>query len=274
MDTTQILPSIGSPVSSPAFDESAIEDMSIGEVAYAAALFTRVLAKRVADPAAAHAFARFITAPGADWSGFQPSAELSAAAADAADGSAPSGEDHAADADHQKESEEESASQRRVPVAPENYYDSMPGIAHMLRQQQHATDAVLTHFAAHVGAVIHEQAVFLGTPIGVNAYKDSAAYFRQVLKISRVHTIKIHDRIPYVTWTPGHDPTSKNYQPTFVNIAASFADGKISGENLDRIVSLDQDLTKYVQKTKALPDYKNDVIMATEPAAPSDGATP
>src|SRR5690625_5510743 len=72
VDFTKLLPNIGIPVSSPAFDETAIPDMSIGEVAYAAALFQSVLAQRMADPATLGEFSQFSTAPGADWSGFDP----------------------------------------------------------------------------------------------------------------------------------------------------------------------------------------------------------
>src|SRR5699024_10715590 len=86
------------------------------------------------------------------------------------------------------------------------------------------------------------------------------------LKISAAQTKKILARVPYVTWTPGKDPGWLAYQPAMPEMAESFADGKVSGENLDRIVGLDQDLTKYVHKTNALPEDKADVMAAFEPA--------
>ncbi len=259
---TQILPNIGSPVSSPAFEESAISDMSVGEVVYAATLFAIEMVKRMSDPATGPEFARFVTQPGADWTGFKPQ-------------QATPDQDHVTGDDTQEPSEQleykdATAEQTKdippVPVPPDNYYDSLPAIAHMLRQHQHATDAVVTHFAAHLVPAIDDQAALLGTPEGVEGYKDSAAYFREVLKFSRAQTKKIHDRVPYVTWASGKDPSWKAYQPTFLKVAKSYAAGQISGENLDRIVSLDQDLTKYVHKTKALPEYKNEVMQTFEPA--------
>ena len=262
MATTKILPDIGSPVSSPAFDETAADDMSLGEAAYAATFFMKVYSQKLADPGAAHDIARFVEASGADWSGFQ-----SDLASSAATGAEP--EDAAADA-HQDSADETGHTQheqsQRIPVAPDNYYDSLPGMAHMLRQQQAAMDAALTHFAAHLQPAVNDQPVYLGTPHGVKAYRNEAAYFREVLKNSAAQTKKIMARIPYVTWTPGKDPGWLAYQPTMPAMAESFADGNISGENLDRIVTLDQDLTKYVHKTKALPEDKADVMAAFEHA--------
>ncbi|HEY4577519.1 MAG TPA: HNH endonuclease signature motif containing protein, partial [Yaniella sp.] len=135
-----------------------------------------------------------------------------------------------------------------------------------LRQQQAAMDAALTHFAGHVEAVIDDQQTMLGAPEGIKPYRNGTAYFREVLKLSTAQTKKILARVPYVTWTPGKDPGWLAYQPAMPELAASFAKGNISGENLDRIVGLDQDLTKYVHKTNALPEDKADVMAAFEPA--------
>jgi len=263
MDFTKLLPDIGAPVSSPAFDETAVPEMTIGETAYAAALFLSAFAQRIADPAAIDEFARFITEHGVDWSGANPLAEqamapgLESAKASLSEEEDPSSQ-HAA-AQHQDPP-------RPQQVAPKNYYDSVPGIAHMVRQMHAAADASLTHFAAHVDAVLGDQQTYLGTPEGVKGFNDSPQYFREVLRFSRATTKKIHDRIPYVTWTPGKDPSWQAYQPDMVKVAKSFAEGNIPVENLDRIISLDQDLTKYVRKTKALPEDKQAVMAAFEPA--------
>jgi hypothetical protein len=260
--TTKILPNIGSPVSSPAFDESAAENMSIGEAAYAATFFLKIYAKKLADPAAAHDIAQFLQASGADWSGFQSdSASAPAEHSEESDAAAPDTEPPAPDLT-------ETASQQahRIPMAPDNYYDSLPAMAHMLRQQQAAMDAAVTHFAAHINAVIDDQQTMLGAPEGIKPYRDGTAYFREVLKISTAQTKKIFARVPYVTWTPGKDPGWLAYQPAMPEMAASFADGKVPGENLDRIVGMDQDMTKYVQKTNASPEDKADVMAAFAPA--------
>jgi len=235
--------------------------MSIGEAAYAATFFLKTYAKKLADPAAANEIAQFLQASGADWSGFQSDSASAPAK--------PSVETNTAASDTEPPAPGPSAEAQpapRTPVAPDNYYDSLPAMAHMFRQQQAAMDAALTHFAAHLQPAITAQPSLLGVPEGVKAYRDEAAYFRDVLKISAAQTKKIMARVPYVTWTPGQDPGWLAYQPAMPELAASFADGKVPGENLDRIVGMDQDLTKYVQKTNALPEDKAEVMAAFEPA--------
>src|SRR5690625_396464 len=125
MDTTKILPNIGARVSSPAFDASKIAEMSVGETAYAAAVFLSALAQRMADPATLGEFAQFSTAPGADWSGFQP--EHSTVQAETP--VTPPGDNAEVNeaSGNTDESTVDDTSPLR-PVAPENYYDSVPGI--------------------------------------------------------------------------------------------------------------------------------------------------
>src|SRR5690625_113209 len=120
MDFTKLLPDIGAPVSSPAFDETAVPEMTIGETAYAAALFLSAFAQRIADPAAIDEFARFITEHGMDWSGANPLAEQAMA---------PGLESAKASLSEEDLASEHAAAQhqdppRPQPVAPENYYDS------------------------------------------------------------------------------------------------------------------------------------------------------
>src|SRR5699024_2525108 len=127
--------------------------MSIGEAAYAATFFLKIYAKKLADPAAANEIAQFLQASGADWSGLQSdSASAPAEHPEESDASAPGTVPPAPGP-----TAAESQPAPRTPVAPDNYYDSLPGLAHMLRQQQAAMDAALTHFAGHVEAVIDDQ---------------------------------------------------------------------------------------------------------------------
>lgn len=268
MDANKILPDIGSPVVLHGLKEDDIDDMSIGELVYATTLLQQKLARRMADPATAHEFATFTTAVGADWSGYRSPSQVKWV-------------DGSEDAEDIKQpvpgrQADSLAPAQPVPAAPENYYDSLPGIADMLRQQQHATDAILTHFARHLEPGLGDQAVYLGTPIGVKAYKDGPTYFREVLRISRQQTKKIHDRLPYLTWSPGKDPELLTSQPKLRLVARSFADGDMSAENADRIIALDQDLTKYARKVGQTSAYKDEVLRAFEPTLVEAGesATP
>ena len=297
LDITQILPNIGAPVTSAAFDEAAAADMSLGQAAYAATFFTKLFAKKLADPAAAHEIAQFTHSAGADWSGFHSTphdhnasttqdASTQERSADNTEAQTAGATENSGITEDSRATEDAAGTEEgsgdasmvavvdidghtrhgRVPVAPENYYDTLPAMAHMLRQHQAAMDAALTHFAAHVQPAIQAQQVMFGVPEGVKAYRDEITYFRDVLKISAAQTKKIMARIPYVTWTPGKNPGWLAYQPSMPAVAASFAQSNISGENLDRIVGLDQDLTKCVHKTNALPEAKSDALAVLEPA--------
>src|SRR5690625_7115397 len=105
--------------------------MSIGEVAYAAALFQSGLAQRMADPATLGEFSQFSTAPGADWSGFDPDHATTRARPAAKNDQADMGPGPSVTSE---ESVTRSEPSRPQPVAPENYYDSVPGIAHIDRK--------------------------------------------------------------------------------------------------------------------------------------------
>src|SRR5699024_3376757 len=96
---------------------------------------------------------------------------------------------------------------RPLPTAPECRYDTVPMIAEMLRRSQHLHDATMTSFARQLQPMFQSQPEYFGTPEGINAFKDSTAYFKEVLRFSWQTTKKIHERMPYVTWNPGHDPT-------------------------------------------------------------------
>lgn len=267
MDMDSIFPPTSSPVSLPAVDRDAIGDMSIGEVGYAATLFLREYAQRLADPTVVNNLALFTQGNGSDWSGLtsvtppqfiDPNAE-----------EAP--ED---DEDAEKPAKQLIPPPR--PASPENYHDSLPGLAAMLQLQQRASDASLTFLARLVEMSLKDQTSYLGAPIGVKAYRDGPAYFREFMKFSRQQTKKIHERLPYVTWAPGQDPELLSSQPKLPLLAKSFAKGKLSAENADRIVEMDRDLTKYAHKVGQAPAYKDDVMKAFEPTLVEAGesATP
>lgn len=255
VDMDNIFPPTSSPVSLPAIDVDAIEDMSIGEVGYAATLLLREFAQRLANPAAVNELALFTQGNGTDWSGLtsitppqfiDPNAE---------------------DAQEDDEDEEKPAKQLIPPpgpASPTNYHDSLPGLAAMLQLQQRASDASLTYLARFVEMSLKDQTTYLGAPIGVKAYRDGPTYFREVMKFSRQQTKKIHERLPYLTWTPGQDPELLSSQPKLTLLAKSFADGKLSAENADRIVEMDKDLTKYTHKVGQTTAYKDDVLKAFE----------
>lgn len=260
MATTSALPDVGMAVPLPAaLDLSVLDELSVGQLSYVVLAATTTMAQRMADPATAHEFAQYGREAGADWSGHQPvegqeSTEAERGDDQIRDESAPTLPDGSP-----------VIAPRPKPTAPECLWDTVPVIADMLRRTQYAQDAMVTGFARHLQPVFDQQPEYLGTPEGVNAFKDSNAYFKEVLCFSAKTTQKIHARLPYVTWNPGQDPTLGVNQPTLEKLATAFHEGSISAENLDRIVWLDQDLTKYVRSTKARPEDKDAVLRHFEP---------
>lgn len=259
MTTTEILPNIGTPVSVPGFDENAIDSWSIGQHHYATTVLLKRLAKRLADPATAHEFATYAVGIGADWGAL----DISPVSGHEDECDEDSPVDQVVDAEPSDDVEQKKC--LIVPSPPENYYDSLPAIAVMLHQMQNAQDALMTYFAGHLEPALENQSRYFGVPVGVKGFRDSATYFREVLKFSRQKTTKIHDRKPYLTWTSGQDPQKASYRPRFLQLATAYADSTIPSENIDRIMSMDKDLTKYAHKTGHHRDYKDDILQAFEP---------
>lgn len=263
MAITGILPDIGLPVSVPGFDESILDDLTPGQLTWLATVILKRLGPKFADPAVAHEFATFNISPGADWSGYKPGDEPHVALSESEASDIPE-KPHAAA--HENNAQWKPPA-RPLPTPPDRYFDSLPALASMIAQQQRALDSILTNFARHVdAALLQSQPTYFGAPIGVKAYRDAPTYFREVLKFSRTATKKIHDRLPYVTFTPGQDSALAWTHPKLAHVAQAFSDGRISGENLDRIISLDQELTKYAHKVGKDTRYKDEVLAAFEPS--------
>ena len=264
MATTDALSDLGIDVPMPDdLNLEAIGDLSIGQVAYLATVVMGELSSRMSDPATAHEFAQYTRVSGADWAGHEPATDNDTSGHDplADEPAMPkiSGVDDPTDADGNP-----IITARPVPTPPENRYDTIPIIAEMMRRIQHSQDAAITCFARQLQPVFFKQPEYLGTPEGVTAFRDSTAYFKDVLRFSWQTTKKIHERMPYVTWNPGQDPTMGIHQPKLPNLAEAFKQGAIPAENLDRIVALDQDLTKYVRRVGKDLEYKDAIMREFE----------
>src|SRR5699024_796628 len=69
----------------------------------------------------------------------------------------------------------------------------------------------------------------------------------------------------YVGYSSDADRTVAGATPKLPKVAASFTSGQIPGENLDRIIQMDEDLTKYASVVGQTTEYKDDVIGLFEP---------
>ena len=257
MATTSALPDIGVVVPMPEeLNLEAIESLSPGQLAYLNLVVSAEMSQRMADPATE--FAQFTRVSGADWSGHEPKT------ADSEHAAAPVPPEAGVDAPTHADGTPV-VPPRPMPTPPECRYDTVPMIALMLRRSQHLHDATMTSFARQLQPMFGAQPEYFGTPEGITAFRDSTAYFKDVLRFSGQAIKKIHDRLPYVTWTPGQDPTMGVHQPKLVKLAQAFRDGEIPAENLDRIVWLDQELSSYVHQTTATPEKKDAVLQEFEP---------
>src|SRR5699024_8270035 len=234
---TSLLPDIGAPISTALINENEIDGASVGELLHAGALLIKQAAKRISDPAVYNEVPTFITASGADWNGLETVIA----------GKTVEGRAHAA------------------PVPPENYYDTLQALGLLFKQAERSTESALTHFTSFVDASMRSQSKYFGTPSDEKPFGDTKQYLRQTMQWSASKAGKYIDRAAALTHTPGSDPELHASQPKFPSVAEAFAEGRIPGENVDRIIALDNDLTKYATEVGESREFKDAVLAAFEP---------
>lgn len=238
MDQSQILPALGGPVSTDVLNLDVLDTASHGEVIYAATMLVKTAMARMADPSTYHDLATFAQADGADWAGLH----------------AP---DVAGCADQ--------SATPTAPTPPDNYVDSLPAIGAMVRQLGRAQDVIVANYAHMLDSVMNSQDTYLGTPYAESAFRDAKHYLRDVLKLSSYAAEKHRVRAALFTNVPGGDPAEEMHQPKYAHLGAAFQAGLLPGENVDRIAFMDKDLTKYVAKTGASTELKDEILEAFEP---------
>ena len=252
MDHTQILPDIGAPVSTALLNLDALDTASPGEIAYAATVLNKIAATKLADPATYHQLATFTAANGADWSGHQST--------------------RAAEADPAASCHTQPCTPP-VPTPPDNYVDSMPAMGSMIKQLGRAHDVMLANYARMLDSVMVDQLTYLGTPHIDTGFRDTKHYLRDVLKLS-AHTAEKHlNRAANLTHSPGGNRDQEVSQPRFPQLAASFTAGHLPGENADRILTMDKDLTKYASKVGKSTELKDRIMQAMESGLVEAGET-
>src|SRR5699024_3294766 len=94
--------------------------------------------------------------------------------------------------------------------------------------------------------------------------------------ISRRAARKIVSRGHYFAHRPGGTHEDKAGQPVFQELANSLVAGRMPIENADRFIALDEDLTKYSNKTHQPLERKEEALQAFEPTLVEAGeaATP
>ena len=235
MVKTPILPDIGTPVRTDILNQKALKTASIGELIYALTMLMRIVMDRIANASTFYnETAVYKEASGADWSGFKGDVE-----------------------DQQK------------PIIkvtpPDNYCDSIPGIGHMLKQIDRGFDAIMTHYTRYVERGLSQHTTYMGIPFEQAPFRNTKQYFVEVLQFSGYRATKLVDRAAWFAPAHGRDHQHARSQPKFPAFAQAMARGQIAGENADRIIDLDKQLTKYARKVGKPTDYKDMVLQAFEP---------
>lgn len=248
MAQTPILPDVGSPVSTNILNKNELKTASLGELIYALTMLTRVVMARISSPTTFYdEIAVFHESSGADWSGLQ--------------GDLPSDEgQHPAD---------EGTDQSQAPIIkvtpPDNYCDTIPGLGYMLRQIDRGFDGIMTHYARHVERGLTQSTTYMGSPFAQKPHRNSQQYFTEVMQFSGYRANKLVDRATCLTFAHGQDPELATSQPKFPLLADALTEGRLSGENANRIVDLDKGLTEYARKVGKSTQYKDLVLQAFEP---------
>ena len=237
-----IFPNLGDPVSVDAINEDRIDEMTLGELAYARALFGQKFSERLAQPGSINEIATFTSARGADWSGHDVGHSQASQDAQYADKASGSG-----------------------PVAPDNYVDTLQAIMSLMTTEDRANDAALANLVRKLEVACRAQTDYLGVPENHKGFRDVKEILRNSMQMSGYRANRIIARAKYVTYGTATDQTVAGAAPKLAKVASSFSAGKIPSENLDRIIQLDEDLAKYAAIVNQTPEYKDLVLQAFEP---------
>lgn len=264
MDLPSLLPKLGTPVPTDVLNLDKVPGASQGELLHAGLQLIMMATNQMAKPASFHDIPTYRSSSGGDWAGFQPSQQVAPEEANqvGAQAGVQDGEPPAA---------VETSSEELV--VPEQYYDTIQALGLMLSQLDNLTEAANTIFAGYARKAMRQQALYLGTPAGAVPFRDEGQYLRQTRLWSAPKAKKHVERVPLLTNTPDGDPGNLFCQPTYPDIAASFVEGRISGEIADRIVGMHHKLAEYSQEVGEPIGYMEQVLQAFQPTLVAAGET-
>ena len=192
----QLFANAGTAVSIDAINEDLISEMTLGELAYANALFSRKFSERLAQPESIREIATFSKAAGADWSGFKSQDQHNLQ--DGQGGSPPE------------------------PVAPDNYVDTVPAIMCLMTTADRTNDAAMVNLVRKLDVSVKDQTAYLGVPDGLQGYANVKEILRQYMRLSGRKAAKLQTRAVYVGYSSDADRTVAGATPKLPKVAASF----------------------------------------------------
>src|SRR5699024_11219511 len=120
-------------------------------------------------------------------------------------------------------------------------------------------------------AAMSEQQRYFGTPYDATPCRDDSQYLRQTRHWSALKTKKHLQRAALLTHTPGGDPEVLSSHPTYPAVAESYTGGRVSAENVDRIVGMHTELFEYARACDVPPGMVDQVMAAFGPALAEAG---
>src|SRR5699024_8344156 len=173
----------GTAVSIDAINEDLISEMTLGELAYANALFSRKFSERLAQPESIREIATFSKAAGADRSGFKS-------------------QDQHNLQDAQVISPPETDT-------PDNYEDTVPAIMCLMTTAERTNDAAMVNLLRKLDVSVKDQTAYLGVPDGLQGYANVKEILRQYMRLSGRKAAKLQTRAVYVGYSSDADRTDR-----------------------------------------------------------------
>lgn len=234
MERTLTPPDINSATSLDVINADSVDDLTIGQIALVKAFFGQKLSERLAAPESTEEFATFHNAAGDDWSGHRAASEQSSEA-------------------------------KPAPIPPENIEDTFQAVALLVMQHERSAEADMANIARKLDIVLKNPSAYLGVPEGIQAFKSAKDFFQQTMQMSGRKADKVIARAKYITYGQSMNPAVSCIPPKLPQMAASFAQGLIPSENLDRFIYMDEDLTKYAVDSGRTPEFKDEIVRSVEP---------
>src|SRR5699024_12192500 len=113
-------------------------------------------------------------------------------------------------------------------------------------------------------AAMSEQQRYFGTPYDATPCRDDSQYLRQTRHWSALKTKKHLQRAALLTHTPGGDPEVLSSHPTYTAVAESYTGGRVSAENVERIVGMNTVLIEYVWSCHVLLGLVQHVVTSLD----------
>lgn len=202
--------------------EDQLEELSMGQIQALQLRLAQTQQTRLADSYAYERFARHTLAPGADWNttwAAEPSGQQDSADPDAS-ASYPASEGKFAGP---------------TPVAPEEFYDTLPGLVDNFVTTVRLFDAMLIDVSQIVDHAYRlDRDTMLGIPASVDLFKTGKRWLANRFGVDARNITKYFNRAELVTGKQARfDGVTKD--PLFSKMAEAYAAGTIPSENMDRM---------------------------------------